>query len=75
MTPVATPQNSGKIETQEAAMNLDPTITSAGEDVLPSKYLRFLSFQMVQIVARKDDRRKIFPLVDPNPSLFASKRS
>lgn len=52
MPSIGTPQDS-MAETQEAAKNFDLVMTIAVDEDLPSKHLRFLSFQMAQIIAEE----------------------
>ena len=59
---VARPQKSRRKDTQEATQNFILRIKSSWDEVDPSKHLLFLSFQIVQIQAKKDRRHMVFPL-------------
>lgn len=56
------PLNAGKMEAQEATLDLALSTTSAVREQTPSKRM-FLSFQIAQIMAKKDSHHKILPLV------------
>eukprot|EP00268_Persea_americana_P058231 TRINITY_DN7027_c2_g1_i1.p1 TRINITY_DN7027_c2_g1~~TRINITY_DN7027_c2_g1_i1.p1 ORF type:complete len:188 (+),score=24.13 TRINITY_DN7027_c2_g1_i1:220-783(+) len=73
MTSVDNPRSSKSIETYDVALSLDLSRTPTVEEYLPSKHLRFLflSFQMTQIIVRKDDH-KILPFEDPVPNFQVS---
>lgn len=63
------------MDTQYTMLYLNLGTISSVENFLPSKHLMFLSFQMVQMVAMKEDRHKILPLEDPIASFQVSNNS
>ena len=52
-------------DTQEATLNLVLSFKMLSSSATPLKHLEFISFQMIQITARKDNLHISFPLGDP----------
>ena len=61
-------QKAGIVETHEAAKNLALAATTGEGDEHPSKHCLFLSFQIAQMLATKEDCQSGFPLLDQNPN-------
>lgn len=64
MNSISIAQNSGRIDIQEATLNFNLAMISAVEVDLPSKHLRFHSFQIEQITTVKEDLHKSFPVLE-----------
>eukprot|EP00268_Persea_americana_P021365 TRINITY_DN2130_c0_g2_i1.p2 TRINITY_DN2130_c0_g2~~TRINITY_DN2130_c0_g2_i1.p2 ORF type:complete len:100 (-),score=11.25 TRINITY_DN2130_c0_g2_i1:440-739(-) len=71
---ISSPQNSRRIDTQEAAISPDLEITTAGVEDFPWKHLEFLSFQIAHMVVKKEARHSSLFLREPNTNFHALKR-
>ena len=61
------PRKLGRTETQEATRYLTLKAMASLEEESPLKHIEFLSFQRVQMTARKDVFHIILPLAEPTP--------
>eukprot|EP00268_Persea_americana_P040393 TRINITY_DN40104_c1_g2_i2.p1 TRINITY_DN40104_c1_g2~~TRINITY_DN40104_c1_g2_i2.p1 ORF type:complete len:104 (-),score=8.70 TRINITY_DN40104_c1_g2_i2:167-478(-) len=67
-------QNSRRIDTQEAAINLDLEITTDDGRDFPWKHLEFISFQIVHMVAKKEACQSSLLLWEPNTNFQVPKK-